>query len=281
MASLELYETARTRELLKQELSNLEREFVLNVERSGCQILTVDAALRAHCWSYTFGLFDTCARPELVVIGLSSTTAGAALDFAIDLIRSGVDLSRGRHRKILGEVEVEFRAADPEWVKELMGSARWFYGRREFPVLQMIYPDLEDRFQWEDGFNEYFRQPLLQAGATQTETEDDFRKSLDPESSFYDWAFPDPPHTQSYLSTSVHDGDEVVTYISHDSDGDWQFLGDRMADGGGPVLSCLHHPVDRDASLKEIADLPRGWYAEREAVGKAWSRHKLEAETET
>src|SRR6185437_389688 len=74
-------------------------------------------------------------------------------------------------------------------------------------------------------------------------------------------------------------GTEDVTYVSHDEDdGAWQFLGDSMADGGGPVISCLHHPIDRDPSLAELADLPQGWYAERAKVGEPWVRRKHEAE---
>lgn len=62
-----------------------------------------------------------------------------------------------------------------------------------------------------------------------------------------------------YLSQTVQDREEAITYVSHDAeDGAWQFLGDKMDAGGGPVLSCFHHPVDWDASLKELHDLPLG-----------------------
>lgn len=90
------------------------------------------------------------------------------------------------------------------------------------------------------------------------------------------WIYPDPPHTQAYLSKTVYEGDEAITYVSHDADGDWQFLGDSMANGGGPVLVCLHHPIDGDASLLELADLPLGWCAERENVDRPWVRMRHE-----
>ena len=272
MAEHREFETARTRDLLLFELSRLEREFVENIEESGHQVLSVDASLTIYRWTYTLGLFNTSGQPELISIGLPSGIAGRALNAAAERMRSGVDLKKGRHRDLLGDVEVEFRAADPTWVRELMTSAKWFNGNWDFPVLQLIYPDLENRFQWEDGFTEYFRQPLLQADAPQTQSEGDFRKSRDPESSFYDWAFPDPPHTQAYLSRTVESSEEAVTFVSHDADGDWQFLGDLMSEGGGPVLSCLHHLIDRDTTLKGVADLPLGWYAERDAIGEDWRR---------
>jgi hypothetical protein len=94
-----------------------------------------------------------------------------------------------------------------------------------------------------------------------------------------EWKFPDPPHTTAYLSQTIHDGREPVTYVSHDAeDGAWQFLGDTMLAGGGPVVSCLHHPIDNDPSLAELADLPLGWCAERERPGGPWRRYEQESE---
>jgi hypothetical protein len=90
-----------------------------------------------------------------------------------------------------------------------------------------------------------------------------------------EWKFSDPPHTTAYLSQTVHDGSEPVTYVSHDSDdGAWQFLGNSMSEGGGPLISCLHHPIGRDASLKELHDLPLGWAAERDSPGSPWKRYE-------
>jgi hypothetical protein len=81
------------------------------------------------------------------------------------------------------------------------------------------------------------------------------------------------------LSETVNTGVEPVTYVSHDlDDGAWQFLGDSMDAGGGPVLSCFHHPIDKDAGLKELFDLPLGWYAVRAAVGEPWERYEKDLE---
>jgi hypothetical protein len=268
------FATARTRELLAGKLNDFERKAVKAIEEHGCFVLSVSSNLPYLDWSYTFGIFDQCKQPEMIVVGLSSGVGNRALNRAADFVRAGVDLAEGRHKGIVGNVEVEFRPVDPEWVRKLMGSAKWFNGSWDFPVLQLIYPDLDNKFQWEDGFDKNYRQPLLQADAEQTRAEEDFKLSLDPASSFYDWKFPDPPHTSSYLSKTVFDGEEVVAYVSHDADGDWQFLGDLMIDGGGPVVVCLHHPIDKDPSLKELADLPCGWYADRESTSEPWTRHE-------
>lgn len=154
-----------------------------------------------------------------------------------------------------------------------MNWAIWYYDGSDFPVLQAVYPDLENRFPEDEAFDKTFQQPLMQPNAPMTTVEDDFWASTDPESSLFNWKFPDPPHTGVYLSKTVHNGIEPVTYVSHDvEDGAWQFLGDSMTDGGDPVISCFHHPIDRDPSLTELADLPLGWYAEREGVEEPWIR---------
>jgi hypothetical protein len=45
-----------------------------------------------------------------------------------------------------------------------MNWAVWYYSSPSFPVLQAVYPDLENRFPEEQDFDKTFEQPLLQAG---------------------------------------------------------------------------------------------------------------------
>jgi len=81
------------------------------------------------------------------------------------------------------------------------------------------------------------------------------------------------------LTTCSRSCSSLVTYVSHDfEDGAWQFLGDTMAGGEKPVISCLHRPIDKDPSLNEVADLPLGWYAERATPKDPWTRHQHELE---
>jgi hypothetical protein len=273
--STQRFDTERIRRFRAGDLEPQDERTIANIEKFGCEVVQVTKSADGPGWSYTVGMFDTCGRPEVITIGLLDKTAHVLLNRAAEALRNGVDLTNGRYREMIGEVECEFRPVDPKWVKHLMGWATWYYEGEGFPVLQAVYPDRQNRFPEEPGFEEYFRQPHMQPGAPMTRIEQDFWASADPDSSLFDWKFPDPPHTQAFLSQTVHSGSEPVVYVSHDlGDGAWQFLGDSMADGGGPVLSCLHHPVDADPSLKELADLPLGWCAEREAPGEPWVRRE-------
>lgn len=273
------FETARTRKFRESELCQDDEDTISNVEEFGCSIVHVQRTHYGLGWSYTIGSFDTSGKPEIITVGLQPETAQVALNEAANLLRTGTNLSLGRHRDLIGEVECEFRPVDPKWAAHVMNWAVWYYDSATFPVLQAIYPDLENRFPEEQGFDKAFEQPLLQAAAPWTRAEEDFWASTDPKSSLYTWKFQDSPHAGAFLSKAVDNGIEPITFVSHDAgDGAWQFLGDSMSDSGG-VLVCLHHPIDRDPSLVELADLPLGWYAERNSKGEPWIRRLMPSET--
>ena len=273
------FQTARTRKFRAIALSKEDERTIRHVEEFGCSVVNVKRTKYGLGWAYTVGVFDTCGKPEIITVGLLPETAHSALNDAASLLRAGVDLTKGRQGDLIGEVDCEFRPVDPKWVTQLMGWARWYYDGNDFPVIQAIYPDLKNRFPEDEEFDKSFAQPLMQPDVPMTRVEDDFWASTDPKSSLFNWKFLDDPHTGVFLSETVHKGTEPVTYVSHDTDdGAWQFLGASMCDGGGPVLSCFHHPIDRDPSLTELSDLPLGWYAEREGVGEPWTRKKHETE---
>lgn len=209
------FATERTRRFREGKLNERDERTISNVETFGCEVVQVKRSSAGPGWSYTLGVYDTCGQPEVVTVGLREETAQFLLNEAAGRLRSGVDLSAGRHRDMVGEVECEFRPVDPKWVRHLMGWAIWYYDRGEFPVLQAVYPDRENRFPEESGFDKTFQQPLLQPDATQTNVEGDFWASADPSSSLFDWKFPDTPHTMVFVSQPVQTGPEPITYVSH------------------------------------------------------------------
>jgi hypothetical protein len=268
------FETARTRKFRASALCEQDESTISNIEEFGCSVVNVAGTEHGLGWSYTIGIFDTAGKPEIVTVGLPPETAQFALNEAAKLSRTGVDLAQGRHRHLIAKVDTGFRPVDRKWVGHLMDWAVWYYDHADFPVLQAVYPDRDNRFPEDEGFDKVFEQPLMQTNAPMTRAEEDFWASTDPASSLFDWKFPDDPHTRVFLSETVHNGTETVTFVSHDAeDGAWQFLGDSMSDPGG-VISCFHHPIDRDPGLVELADLPSGWYAERGKVGEPWIRRK-------
>jgi Domain of unknown function (DUF4262) len=81
-------------------------------------------------------------------------------------------------------------------VPTLMGWALWYYDGDDFPVVQTVYPDLQNRFPEDEGFDKSFEQPLMQPDAAMRRAENDFWASADPKSSLFNWKFPEDPHTR-------------------------------------------------------------------------------------
>jgi hypothetical protein len=63
-----------------------------------------------------------------------------------------------------------------------------------------------------------------------------------------------------------------ILFVSHDADGDWQFLcGSPHSDAEGVRLVCLEHVVAADPSLNALAKLDVSQQARRSEVGAKWS----------
>ena len=87
------------------------------------------------------------------------------------------------------------------------------------------------------------------------------------------WPFEDTPNTASITTVNVLAGTHPILLVTHDADdGSWQFLcGTTAASDDGRVVG-LGSMVARDPSLAELADLPLGWRAWREAPAMPWNR---------
>ena len=274
------FATERTRSFRAQDLNEVTKQAIEHIEVFGLSVLHVTGSQFDLPWSYTTGIYDTCGQPEVIAIGLGQQTAHFLLNEAAERLRQGVELTHGRHRGLVGEVECEFRPVTASWRRHLRHRGNWFYRESDFPVLQAVYPDLNNVFPEEDGFDKAFAQPLLQTDSLANVIDSDFWASNDPNSSLFGWKFPDPPRKGVCLSSAVHEGREAVVYVSRDAeDGVWQFHGESMSGGEPPVISCFHHVVDADPSIKAIADLPLGWWAERSGPNEPWVRYQHEPDS--
>jgi hypothetical protein len=253
-----------------------ERKLVEDVEQFGCHIIQVREENWMVGWGYTIGVYESTRQPEIVVVGLKPETAHRVLNECARRFRDGARFEDGhREKDPLTNVDCEFRQVEHRWLRQLMGYAIWFYGDDDFPAVQCIYPDMSNRFPWEAGFDSSWRdrQALLFANPPNSRVEADLWSANDPQSSLFSWKFPEPPHTGVYTTKRVMNGEEPIVYVSHDAeDGAWQFHGTSDSEIESASLVCFHHIADKDSSIKDLADLPRGWCAWREAVSDPWIR---------
>lgn len=89
------------------------------------------------------------------------------------------------------------------------------------------------------------------------------------------WPFAEPPNEAVLTTRAVLEGGWICQVSRDDEDGMWQFhtpegnQGLREEDGR---LVSLQLVWQMDASVADVADLPPGWMAWREAVGQPWIR---------
>lgn len=145
-----------------------ERAVFENVTRQGFHVASILPSSDHDGWSYSIGLFKTYGHPEVVVFGQKVQWQVALVCAIADNIKSGARYSaQTRDGSLIPpDYEVEFRAVGcSDWYPEIVGQALWYYERASspehtFPLLQVVWPDLDRRFPWDTDYDGYI-QPVL------------------------------------------------------------------------------------------------------------------------
>lgn len=93
-----------------------------------------------------------------------------------------------------------------------------------------------------------------------------------------DWPFDDPIDRVTFTTRFVAKEGYPIVLVTHDDDGDWQFLCGTTNEGDDIVISCFGCIYERHPFIKEFADLPKGWLAWREDENSPWYREPQELE---
>ncbi len=115
-------------------------------------------------FTYSIGLWHNHSHPELIVFGLPYEVAGVILNDLGDRIAKGEKLEINQNYwEVVRDYPVQFGETSNEIAKEYLVYADWFYSRKPFPSLQLIWTDKQSRFPWEPEFDEKYSiaQPLL------------------------------------------------------------------------------------------------------------------------
>lgn len=89
-----------------------------------------------------------------------------------------------------------------------------------------------------------------------------------------EWPFSDDSPNVAVITTrGIIDGTDWIALASLDEeDGGWQFVGSRGARMDEAMVVALSSIYERDKSVAELADLPLGWQAWRDAPDAEWQR---------
>jgi hypothetical protein len=102
-------------------------------------------------WTYTIGFYEPWGFPELIIIGRSRVTAHHILEtIALRLDADDrPDLNINTDTLIRG-AECHFLEVSPQYYSDYVGFARWFYRRRHFPLYQIVWPNTDRLYPWDN-----------------------------------------------------------------------------------------------------------------------------------
>lgn len=127
-----------------------------NIERHGWHCLHVDAELGdEEAFSCSIGFGERHGAPEVVVFGLPPDKAHALLSRCAALLAAGQALQSGLDdsRVLDNGYPVRFRPLRPDRYDEYFGTARRYYGERDFQALVLFWPDRKQRLPWQPGYD--------------------------------------------------------------------------------------------------------------------------------
>ncbi len=88
------------------------------------------------------------------------------------------------------------------------------------------------------------------------------------------WPFDDSQTLAVITLDRVINGAAYLSCVSHDGDdGGWQFLDDGDLTEDNAMIISLCEVAAYDSTIRELFDLPVGWYAVRDDLAQPWKRY--------
>src|SRR5262249_28745897 len=113
-------------------------------------------------WAFTIGLFENFGHPEVTIFGMSAEARHSILNWIGENVRDGRAFTSGiEHDWVLEKYKCWSRDVQKAWYRDLFGWAIWFYGGKDFPVVQCLWPAKSGIYPWEEGSGFFVPQPLL------------------------------------------------------------------------------------------------------------------------
>lgn len=226
--------------------------------------------IREHGWSalrveggisfaYTVGLWHTFRRPEIAMFGLDGEGMQHWLNACVALGREqGWPEQGDPFEGVLAGFATQLRPVDDSWRDALFGTAHRFYRGFAVPVLQLVWPDRDGHWPWEEQATASSRNrqafawlPVAEhpAGAWRLVGE------LEP-----GFPFPVGPDSWALTTRAVLDGDRPVVRVGLD-EGAYDVLDERGYDADDLCLAFLGDLVVSYPHLAACADLGEGQIA--------------------
>jgi len=162
--------------------TDTDRSILRNVSERGWHSVTVSERNDQPGWAFTIGLQRSFEHPEVVVFGLPGNANQEIVErLARDVAAGAAHPADSTSDTILPGLACEFRAVARTWYETFFGYAVWYYGDLDFPVVQFLWPDRENRLPHHSDFDPDLTglQPLLEYATAGEALLGDLLHSLD------------------------------------------------------------------------------------------------------
>jgi Domain of unknown function (DUF4262) len=233
-----------------------------NIKQYGLTVIIIEATNYLPAFAYSIGLWKTYKHPEIICFGLTTKTLHTFINDVAEFVKKGeVITTHKSYDDFVNNADTKFISVDPSYLNNYFGTAINYYGSDQFPALQFVWTDRNNKFPWDDNFEEEFkyRQPLLDRNVN--------------------FKFREARNLGIFTTRQWLELGKPILRVIHDEDGDWQFLtGDQLPED--IKLVALEQMTVRDQTLNEVFDLDYGETADREFIGDKWTRRTTTGEDE-
>tara|TARA_R110000868_G_C10617470_1_gene741942 strand:- start:14 stop:718 length:705 start_codon:yes stop_codon:yes gene_type:complete len=233
------------------------KKFTEDIEKYGWTVVMIKETDYLPAFAYTIGIWQTYSKPEIIAFGLSTQNLQILVNQAGDLIKAGKEIEKGKnYPEFFENSNAQFIEVDSENISDYFGYAIEYYGSKYFPAIQFIWTDRQNKFPWETEFEEdlIFKQPLLDRNMN--------------------FKFREDKNLGVFTTKQFLDENKPIIRVTHDEDGDWQFLTENAELKDAKIVH-LEHLIEKDKTLNELFRLDYGESAERNFIGDNW-RESLE-----
>jgi hypothetical protein len=233
-----------------------ENKFSADIEKFGWKVIMLNSTDYLPSFAYTVGLWKNYNHPEIISFGLTIKTLHLILNDAGEIAKAGKSIEVGKnYDNFFENSDSQFLKVDSRNISDYFGQAIRYYKTADFPAIQLVWTDRNNKFPWDNNYEEefVFRQPLLDRNA--------------------DFKFREAKNLGVFTTKQWLELEKPILRVSHDNDGDWQFLtGDQMPEDAR--LVHLEHLTIKDKTLNDVFNLDYGEEANREYIGGNWTRTK-------
>jgi hypothetical protein len=233
------------------------KQILENIKQYGCHLVLIESTDYLPAFVYTIGLYKEFKHPEIICFGLKTEVMAGILNHACDLIKKGEFLlTNFLYSGFIEGYKIQFLQVAKDYYKDYLGYGGWFYDMSfDFPALQLVWPDKENKFPWQPEFNTdwKFKQPLLDRNA--------------------DFKFYEERNLGVFTTYHVLEGKPII-WAYHNEDGDWQFHSEESPNIEDAKIVCLEEITKIDPSINDIYHLECGYRASRKNKNDDWEIKK-------